>query len=179
MVLGIAHPTACCGPMREVLIVVAGRIGKAFVRVVVFLFVLVALALGVDVAGALLFRYPPVLIFVLHELPFRGERFDPGRWAEAGSCAGLSDGDCVEKEADCPRGGMVRDLVGVHLVPGKATREKVAGLIGPAKHHVEIEGRTCDAYALGMCSGLRWDYDSLYVCYGEDGTVAKAGHVQH
>lgn len=170
---------AAAKSMGGVLIAVARQVVRAILKAVALLFLLVALAVGVDVTGALLFRYPPVLTFILHELPFRGERFDPEHWAVAASCVGLSDGDCMEKQAHCPRGGMVRDLVNEYLMPEGTTRETVASWIGPAEYDVKIEGRTCDAYALGMCSGFRWDYDSLYVCYGDDGEVVRAGHVQH
>ena len=154
-------------------------IGRGIVVTAALLLALVALVIGVDVVGAIVFRYPPVLRFVLHELPFRGEQFDKEQWIEAGSCEGLSDGDCMTKQAHCPRGGMVRNLVNEYLMPEGTTRGTVAGLIGPAEYDVEIEGRACDAYSLGMCSGLGWDYDSLYVCYGDDGKIVGAGHVQH
>jgi hypothetical protein len=52
-------------------------------------------------------------------------------------------------------------------------------MLGPAEYQVDIEGQSCAAYSLGMCSGLGWDYDSLYICFAEDDKVARAGHVQH
>lgn len=122
---------------------------------------LIALAVSVDVASGLIFGYRPVLTFVLHDLPFRGETFDPGIWSVAGSCAGLSDGDCFDRQAACSRGGMVRDLITEHLTPGDASRGTVASLIGTPEYDVRIEGQSCDGYALDMCSGQRWDYNSL------------------
>ncbi|MDR6673495.1 hypothetical protein J2Y70_002109 [Xanthomonas translucens] len=40
-----------------------------------------------------------------------------------------------------------------------------------------MRGEIAD-YELGMCSGLRIDFDSLYVEYA-DGNVLRAYHVQH
>lgn len=139
----------------------------------------VLLAVAVDVVGAMTVGYPPILGYLLHEAPFRGERFDRQLWTSGGSCAGLTDGECVDKQQTCPRGPMVRDLVRNHLLIGATSREEVLALLGPAEFKVGIEGQDCDDYGLGICSGLGWDYDSLYVCYAEDGTVARAGHVQH
>ena len=156
------------------------RVIKVGVTKVLKLFALaVALIIGVDVLGAVTVGYPPTLVFVLHELPFRGERFEPVAWREAGSCAGLSDWECYEKEDDCPRGPMVRDLLRSHLEAGTKTRAQVVSVIGPSEADIRINGAICEGYRLGICSGFGWDYDSLYVCYGDDGTVSRAGHMQH
>ena len=40
-----------------------------------------------------------------------------------------------------------------------------------------MRGEMAD-YELGMCSGLRIDFDSLYVEYA-DGNVLRSYHVQH
>ncbi len=138
----------------------------------------IVLAVGVDVVSALTVGYPPILRYLLHEAPFRGQRFDRQAWFEAASCAGLSGQECDDKWATCLRGPMVRDLVLAHLVVG-ASRKQVLSLLGAPETKVKIEGVSCDDYGLGVCSGLGWDYDSLFVCYAEDGTVARAGHVQH
>jgi hypothetical protein len=74
---------------------------------------------------------------------------------------------------------MVRDLTNNHLLPQTTRREEVIELLGRSTSNVQINGLECPAYSLGMCSGIRIDYDSLYVCFNEDGTVASAGHVQH
>ena len=66
----------------------------------------------------------------MHELPFRGQSFDPEEWSDAGSCAGLSDWKCAEKEASCPRGPMVRDLLRTHLLIGETTHETATALMG-------------------------------------------------
>lgn len=135
--------------------------------------------IAVDMVGGLTVGYPPMLVFLLHEAPFMGQDFDPVAWAEGGSCVGLSDGDCFDKQQTCPRGAMVRSLVREQLVVGTTTRAQVLSLLGPVEGLVKISGATCDDYGLGVCSGLGWDHDSLYVCYAGDGTVSLAGHVQH
>ena len=55
----------------------------------------------------------------------------------------------------------------------------ITQLLGPEEHVINIDGQKCRAYNLGMCSGWRFDYDSLYVCFADDGSVSKSGHVQH
>jgi len=157
----------------------AARVGKLLARTVLALFLLLAAVTGIELIASKILGYPPVLRFVMHELPFRGQSFDSEAWAEAGSCAGLSDWKCVEKEASCPRGPMVRNLLRTHLLIGETTRETVNALLGSMEYEVDIRGRPCEAYSLGMCSGLGIDYDALYVCYADDGTISSTGHIQH
>jgi len=157
----------------------AARVGKLLARTVLALFLLLIAAAGIEFIASKVLGYPPVLRFVMHELPFRGQSFDPETWAEAGSCSGLSDWKCVEKEASCPRGPMVRNLLRTHLLIGETTRETSNALLGSMEYEVDIRGRSCEAYSLGMCGGLGIDYDALYVCYAEDGTISLTGHMQH
>ena len=158
----------------------AKSIGTLLAKTLKALMLLVAVVVCVDVIGALTVGYPPALALVLHELPFMGKSFSKVEWAEAGTgCRGLSDWECEEQQSACLRGPMVRDLVRAHIALGETTRQGVLDLLGPTKGRVKIEGQTCDDYNPGMCSGLGWDYDSLYVCFAGDGTVSAAGHVQH
>lgn len=115
----------------------------------------------------------------MHISPFQGDRFDLKQWEEAGSCQGLSDWGCAEKEASCPRGGMVHDLTTNHLVEKTTTRDQVIAMLGPSKYTLEINGAACPAYSLGMCSGIGIDYDSLYVCFDDTDNISSTGHVQH
>ena len=39
----------------------------------------------------LIFGLPFLGYFILFKMPFMGTTFDPAAWAQAGSCAGLSD----------------------------------------------------------------------------------------
>lgn len=162
------------------MILTAKSIGTVLAKTLKALALLVATIVCVDIIGAVTVGYPPALVFVLHELPFMGKAFSKEDWAAArANCEGLSDWECEEQHGACMRGPMVRDLVSGHIAVGKTTRQGVMDLIGSTRSHVKIEGQTCDDYNLGMCSGLGWDYDSLFVCYAEDGTVRRAGHVQH
>lgn len=115
----------------------------------------------------------------MHRSPFRGETFEQTKWELEGSCQGLSDWECVQKEASCPRGGMVRDLTRNYLIPESVSRDDVYALLGRTELTVEIYGQSCVAYTLGMCSGLGIDYDSLYVCFDSNDKISSTGHVQH
>ena len=119
------------------------------------------------------------LLWYMHVSPFRGESFEQTKWELEGSCQGLSDWECVQKEASCPRGGMVRDLTRNYLIPETVSRDQVYALLGQTERTVEINGQSCIAYTLGMCSGLGIDYDSLYVCFDNNDRISSRGHVQH
>ena len=119
------------------------------------------------------------LIWATQVSPFRGEPFDHKAWEELGSCNGLSDFQCAEREASCPRGKMVHDLTTNHLVSQETTRAQVISMLGPSISSVDINGSSCPAYSLGMCSGIGIDYDSLFVCFGGDDRVSSTGRVQH
>lgn len=119
------------------------------------------------------------LLWYVDMSPFRGETFEQTKWELQGNCHGLSDWECVQKEASCPRGGMVRDLTRNYLIPETLSRDEVYALLGRTERTVEINGQSCIAYTLGMCSGLGVDYDSLYVCFDVNDRISSAGHVQH
>ena len=106
------------------------RFGKLLIGSVLALFLLLIAVAGSEFTAPQTLGYPPILRFVMHELPFRGQRFAPETWVEAGNCAGLSDWKCVEKEANCPRGPMVRDLLRTHLLIGETTRETATAILG-------------------------------------------------
>ncbi|MGH1424282.1 MAG: hypothetical protein ACRBBU_06105 [Pseudooceanicola sp.] len=143
------------------------------------LFLLLIAVAGIEFIASKTLGYPPILRFIMHELPFRGQSFDTEKWADEGSCTGLSDWKCAEKEASCPRGPMVRDLLRNHLLIGETKSANATTLLGAMEYEVDIRGHSCDAYCLGMCSGLGIDYDALYVCYSENGTISSTGHIQH
>ncbi len=135
--------------------------------------------LSVEVGGRYLVGYPPIARLFLHKLPFMGERFTPKKWREGGSCAGLSDAKCAEKESNCPRGRMVYDLTEIHLVVGETSRLEVEYLLGAPDRLFRRDRQQCLRYHVGMCSGLGIDYDSLFVCFDDTGLVSSAGHQQH
>ena len=135
--------------------------------------------IAAEVGGYYLLGNPPIAKFALHELPFKLKRFTSHDWREAGSCAGMTDAQCVEKERRCPRGAMVDDLIDKHLQPGQLSQIQVEQLLGTPDQTFRREAQQCVGYFVGMCSGLRLDYDSLYVCFDVAGQVADAGHRQH
>ena len=117
-----------------------------------------------------------LLLMLLPSLTFRGQSFERNQWAEAGSCLGLSFEDCLEKRSACPRGPMVHDLLNTYLISDKTLRTTALQLLGSVELEVSLNGKTCDAYRLGMCTGF--EEDVVYVCYGPDGTVSSAGLLQ-
>lgn len=119
------------------------------------------------------------LFWNMHKSPFRGEAFERTKWELEGSCQGLSDLECALKEESCPRGGMFRDLTRNYLIPETVSRDEVHALLGRTEHTVEINGQSCPAYSLGMCSGIRIDYDSLYVCFDSNDRISSVGRFQH
>ena len=159
--------------------IASAGIGKRLARTVLAIFLLLLVVLGIEITASRFLGYPPILGFFLHELPFRGQSFDPDAWAYASVCEERSVGDCVDRELACPRGPMLNDLLTRHLVVDVTSQDAVTVLLGPREYEVEIRGQTCDAYYLGWCSGFRLDPDSLYVCYGENGSISSAGHIQH
>lgn len=141
-----------------------------------------ALVLPVCVLLSIVFR-DRIILFAWHVLPFMGQEFTSEAWAEGGSCHGLTDFQCQEKASTCPRGPMVRSLIRKHLVPG-TRREKVMSMLGPNDGFENRYGeggtpdRSCPTWELGMCSGLRIDYDVPTVCFDPSGYLIRAGHYQ-
>ena len=74
----------------------------------------------------------------------------------------------------CFRGGMANDIKNRILKSG-LPRADVKGLLG--QPDVEKPGKF--EYNLGMCSGLRIDFDSLNVYFNESGVVESVSIVQH
>ncbi|KAB7610513.1 hypothetical protein F9L33_14535 [Amylibacter sp. SFDW26] len=162
--------------------VMSGRlihITKLLIKALLVTLCFIAALVSVEIIGQKSYGRAPIEHFILHEMPFRGERFSPDLWVDANDCRGLSGEECAEKEATCQRGPMVRDLLISYLTPKVTIRANVISLIGEKEYKTNINGQPCDAYNLGMCSGFRIDYDALYVCYDQKGTVSAAGHVQH
>ncbi len=152
---------------------------KLIIYLISFIVGLPVILVSVEFGGSFLIGYPPITIFVMHELPFMGKKFTSKRWFDAGSCRGLSDGECSTKQLSCPRGGMVRDLTKNYLVKGKTSRFQVSQLLGKVDGVFRFNNQQCYRYFVGMCSGLRIDYDSLYVCFDNQGLVSSSGHQQH
>jgi hypothetical protein len=79
-----------------------------------------------------------------------------------------------DDEFSCYRGGMANDLKGRVLLPGMS-RESVERLLGNSIGNKANELE----YDLGMCSGLRIDFDSLNVYFDERGELARVAIIQH
>jgi hypothetical protein len=96
---------------------------------------------------------------------FSTSRFDSEKWKE------LSFNN---DDFSCYRGGMANDLKDRVLLP-TMSRASVENLLGkPDRSGVEdLE------YTLGMCSGLRIDFDSLNVYFNEHGGLTRVAITQH
>jgi hypothetical protein len=80
-----------------------------------------------------------------------------------------------ENASACYRGGMARDIKSRVLLPGMA-RQEVESLLGAPKQNA----RPAEfQYTLGMCSGLRMDYDVLHVYFSSEGKLTHASIMQH
>jgi hypothetical protein len=96
---------------------------------------------------------------------FSSDDFDPVRWRQK----------VPEKlETTCWRGGMARDIQRRIVRPGMARADVIAKLGTPDRQQPEEF-----SYVLGMCSGIRIDYDDLHVRFNEHGEVAKVLIIQH
>lgn len=118
---------------------------------------------------------PTAARWMLFEMPFMWHTFTPEAWAQAG-CNGLTDTACANKAMTCPRGAMVSSLIRRHLIVGKTSQSEVFQLLGSPERPIGQDG--CGHYVLGMCSGLGFDYDALYVCFDSQGTLISSGHRQ-
>lgn len=130
--------------------------------------------LSIPVIAIILFIFwKPIVIFVLHELPFMGQTFSKAKWEDAVKCS--SREECIEKEISCIRGPMYLSLKRNHLQMG-TRKETVIDLLGTAK--AIQSDPSCTDYELGMCSGFRIDYDWLRICYDRDNKVTAVSHYQ-
>ena len=113
---------------------------------------------------AVIAGHKPLVIWLMHTHPLSAEAFDASRWR-----AGLR----ASREGECVRGRMANDIIATVARPGRPKSAVEAALGAPQGMRGEIAD-----YELGMCSGLRIDFDSLYVEYA-DGKVLRSYHVQH
>jgi hypothetical protein len=96
---------------------------------------------------------------------FSTSRFDPSAWNAK---------QTNETDTTCFRGGMANDIKS-RVLKGGFSREAVKGLLGEP----DADKPTKFEYMLGMCSGLRIDFDSLNVYFNESGKLTGATIVQH
>lgn len=96
---------------------------------------------------------------------FSSDDFDPATWRQS----------VPEKlETSCWRGGMARDIQRRIVRPGMSRADVIAALGTPDGQRPEEF-----SYVLGMCSGIRIDYDDLHVRFNERGEVAQVLIIQH
>jgi hypothetical protein len=111
--------------------------------------------------------------FILGEGRFMGTTFTPAAWAEAGSCAGLTDSQCDQKWMRCPRGGMLRSLTRDHLRIGKLRRDEAIALLG-SRFWGRKDG-SCIEYRLGQCSLFAFgEQDILTLCFDESNLLISS-----
>ncbi|HXH04286.1 MAG TPA: hypothetical protein VNN09_13345 [Candidatus Competibacteraceae bacterium] len=96
---------------------------------------------------------------------FSTEKFDHAKWH-----APILDA----QDATCHRGGMAIDIRDRLLVQGQ-TKQFVERLLGKPDFVAETEYR----YTLGMCSGMRMDYDDLHIYFDNQGKITDAKIIQH
>lgn len=125
---------------------------------------LIGLGCIAALAAAVIAGYKPLVMWWMHTRPFSAEAFDAYRWR-----AGLK----ASEEGECVRGRMANDIIGRIARPGQPKSVVEAALGTPQDMRSEVA-----YYDLGMCSGLRADFDWLYVEYA-DSKVLRAYHVQH
>ena len=96
---------------------------------------------------------------------FRTSRFDETEWKSLRK---------FTTDSSCYRGGMAQDIKTKVLRTGM-TRAEVEKLLGPP----DLVRDEYHEYLLGMCSGLRIDFDTLDVHFDSGGRLAKVQTVQH
>jgi hypothetical protein len=106
-----------------------------------------------------------ILAFVDWSNPFDGARFDRSKWIElAGSY-----------EENNARARMVGDLLRTRLFLGMQ-KDDAKRLLG--EPDLISDGGQWE-YLLGMCSGMRIDYDTLTIDFAQDGRITAIDIVQH
>lgn len=115
------------------------------------------------------------LHYITHSYPFSGSKFSQEKWEAAGK--GKTDYEQSELDYQCIRGVMVEDLKKNYL-KATITPEETVELLGETKNITASDGKSCLKYNLGMCSGLKTDYDSLVVCF-KNNMLTKVSTIQH
>lgn len=100
-----------------------------------------------------------------HYYPFQWERFNREKW--------LSYDHMGNNDNLCVRGPMVYSLRHFHLKRGM-TKDATVEMLGQTFH----TKKQCIEYILGMCSGIRIDYDVLGVCFDEKNSLTHSYRAQ-
>ena len=140
-----------------------GKPSGFFVKLIKFLF---KVALTVMVIFVLFAGY----ITWMFLTPYSGQSFNQQEWFALAE---------PSRHGECARGPMAGDIVDNILKEGM-TRQEVETLLGPPdKDYYPSQYPHEYIYNLGMCSGLRWDFDFLHVMYDAQNRLILAVNVQH
>ncbi len=77
-------------------------------------------------------------------------------------------------DSSCYRGGMAHDIK-TNILRAGLTKTEVERLLGAP----DFNRDDISEYSLGMCSGLRIDFDTLDVHFNPEGRLVKVQVVQH
>jgi len=128
------------------------------------------LSISVTVLLVVIF-HRPIVGFLLHDLPFIGTAFSKAKWDNALKCS--SKNECIDVEMACARGPMFNNLKRNYL-NGGMSKESVERLLGTARP--DPNNPSCVVYELGMCSGFKIDYDSLFICFDPHEKIRSVNH---
>jgi outer membrane protein assembly factor BamE (lipoprotein component of BamABCDE complex) len=116
-------------------------------------------------AVVLFVAYGGWLYWLFHGGAFATSRFDSTAW---------STKQTNESVSHCYRGGMAKHVKEQVLRPG-LKREEVLRILGQPDFEKPDEVH----YVLGMCSGLRIDFDGLHVYFNSTGELERVAILQH
>ena len=138
---------------------------------------LLTMAVMLPITLLLFLAVVPFTLFGMHTLPFHRAFFDKQRWLTAHR--GKSDWDTARREMMCIRGSMYGHLKWKHLANG-TKKSAVVKLLGQPQQTLGRwhKGRRCLEWNLGMCSGIRADYDQLLVCFDKNNVIEYVTHYQ-
>ena len=105
------------------------------------------------------------LYWLFHGGVFATSRFDSTAWSA------IQTNESVSR---CYRGGMAKHVKEQVLRPG-LKREEVVRILGQPDFEKPDEVH----YVLGMCSGLRIDFDGLHVYFDSTGELERVAILQH
>ena len=105
------------------------------------------------------------VIWLNNRLVFSTEEFDPTKWH------GVTG---HQIDTSCARGGMAKDIQKRIITPGM-NRQEVEALLGQPDKKDPAEY----VYFLGLCSGLRIDYDGLHIAFDAHNKVTHTQIIQH
>ena len=139
--------------------------------------IVITMAVMTPIVLLLFVTIVPFTRFGMHTLPFYTDAFDKQRWLKV-NCGsrGYDIGGC---EMMCIRGAMYGHLKWKHLANGMK-KSTVIKLLGRPQQTLGrwYKGRRCLEWNLGMCSGLKADYDNLFVCFDKNEQIIHVDHYQ-